>query len=104
MERNFAVIALFDFGKDGPVFTEFVAGVSESFSAFCALDRYDVKKVIASTYTMNIIEILSLRHKEFGVKKETNKLFYEEQRNYEYCISGDEESYRVKVTLTIYEM
>jgi hypothetical protein len=38
------------------------------------------------------------------VKKETNKLFYEEQRHYEYCISGDEESHRVKVTLTIYEM
>lgn len=98
----YVVVALFQFGTY-PVFTELVGVAMSSPAAFDLLDKYNYKKVIASEYEMTIEEKRDRLKRDFGIRSDTNKTYYEERRRFEYQIKDDEEKHLVDVIFTIYE-
>lgn len=101
MKDTYVVIALFEF-SEGPVFNELVGVKDQARDAFDMLEAYDYKKVIASTYEMQIEEVRKPR-KDFGLTSETKKMFYEERRYFCYQVDGENKKFPVTVTFTIYQ-
>ena len=99
--NRYVVMVLFNIDNGYTVFADLIGITPCTSDAFYMMESYDHEKVIAANYKMHIVEV-GRTHKEFGVRNETQKMYYEERHVFEYLIEGANEKGSAEVTYTIF--